>query len=82
MARTATRTAAATMRALGSTSATCSTAPWCREGFDTLFHRFGGFPKIGGVPFLGVPLRGFYSIWGITGVPLFWEINHFCWAWA
>ena len=29
-----------------------------------------GFPKIG-VPFVGVPLRAFYSIWGIQGVPLF-----------
>ena len=33
--------------------------------------RIWGFPKIG-VPYLGgVPLRGFYSIWGTKGV--FWE---------
>ena len=32
-----------------------------------------GFPTMRG-PFLGVPLRrGFYSVWGIKGVPLFWE---------
>ena len=30
------------------------------------------FPK-NGVPFLGVPFKGFHSIWGIKGVPLFWE---------
>ena len=23
---------------------------------------------------LGVPLKGFYSIWGIEGAPLFWEM--------
>ena len=30
------------------------------------------FPTMG-VPFFGVPLRGFYSIRGIQEVPLFWE---------
>ena len=33
----------------------------------------GGVPNIG-VPCLGLPLRGFYSIWGVKGVPLFWEM--------
>ena len=28
-----------------------------------------GFPENRGTPFLGVPLRGFYSVWGIKGVP-------------
>ena len=29
------------------------------------------------VPVLVFPLRGFYSIWGITGVPLVWEMPIF-----
>ena len=31
---------------------------------------YGGFRKFG-VPFLGVPVRGFHSLWGTTGVPYF-----------
>ena len=39
-------------------------------GPSPLVSRIWGFPKIG-VPLLGIPLRGFYSLWGIKRVPYF-----------
>ena len=41
-----------------------------------MFSRHGGGGGVSenrGYPILGVPLDGFYSIWGMKGVRLFWE---------
>ena len=42
---------------------------------------FRGFPKIGVPVFGGVPLRGFYSIWGIKGGTPIFRNNHFITEW-
>ena len=43
----------------------------CRRAKGLRIRAIWGFAQTW-VPFLGVPLRGFFSIWGIKGVPLFW----------
>ena len=44
---------------------------------STLFHMGLSERRIGGVPFLGVPLRGFSSAWGSTrGTPYFGKYPH------
>ena len=61
-------------REVGNCSSTAPRKLLHRAGIADLDKATSGGFQNWGVPVLGAPLRGFYSIWSITGISLFWEI--------